>query len=99
VIRIDVHPTWEILINTTRTSMGNKSYLGVRSDLTQINSQKLLTEPIGPHYIETQNLQSLSLISSNSYFGDLINLALGLNCNLINLIKLSVTRGVTTLPP
>jgi hypothetical protein len=31
-------------------------------------------------------------LNSNSDFGDLINLELGLNCNLI---KLSVTRGVT----
>jgi hypothetical protein len=69
--------------------------LRVRSDSTQINSQKLLIELISPHYVKTSNLQSLSL-NLNSYFGDLINLTLGINCNLINLIKLFVTRGVTS---
>jgi hypothetical protein len=43
-------------------SWGANSHLGVRSNLTPINSKNLLTETIGPHYMELENLDSEILV-------------------------------------
>jgi hypothetical protein len=43
-------------------SWGRNSLLGVRYNSNPINSQKLLTEPTGPHYTETWKIQIHILI-------------------------------------